>query len=218
MTLFGLIDSSTEELPYAHTLIKIKDKKKKPDSKATKRKKTVEKSKHLGKKKKTTNDIEDENNGENNDEEEEEDDDNNEDDEDVLISEDDGEQATNVDVDLTKFSVYFRDFDLAIINFVNLELDFKDEGSSTAAQGSFVDIRNTKCKLRPQLLYTILTDFNQKASVIFKISSGKSFGGGSNSAPQSASVKTTKSQIFLQLNSVDANELAKHLVDNCFDR
>jgi hypothetical protein len=223
MSVFGLIDSSTDELPYAHTLIKIKESKKKPPDTKAKRRKSTKGTKQPKSKKKKSNDE----TVQNDDDEpasEKEDQEVEEEDEEVKMEsseEESNKENSNMiaDVDLNKFSIYFREFDLSIINFVNLELDLAatDEMPSSASFSS-IDITTTKCKLKPHLLNAILMDFNQKASQVFKLASGKSFGGGpagASAGPQAS--KVTKSQLFAQLNAVDAKALARHLVDNCLD-
>jgi hypothetical protein len=227
MSVFGLIDSSTDELPYAHSLIKRKEAKKKPaDTKEKRKKSLATKSKQTNSRKKKKNNDEtvaneDESKIEDEDELEEEDEV-----EKLESSEEDNDKensSTTAEVDLTKFSIYFRDFDLSIINFVNLELDLAaTDDIPSSASFSSIDMTKTKCKLKPHLLNAILLDFNQKISQVFKLASGKSFGGMPTSGSgglqaSSSSSKVTKSQLFAQLNAVDAKALARHLVDNCLD-
>jgi hypothetical protein len=223
MAIFGLIDSSIDELPYVHTLIKVKEaKKKQPAKRKSKPKKAVAKK---GKKKRTDGDESELINEEDEAEEEQEELNQSENDEEDKENNDKNGGDIVAEVDLQKLAPYFRDFDLKIINFVNLELDLSDPYDGTASSDendsiqslSNIDILNTRPKIKPHLLNYALTDFNRKLTSIFKISSA-SVSPLSASLQSASNNKTTKAQLFMQLNTVDAQHLAHHLIEqNCLD-
>ena len=158
MAVFGLVDSSADEMPYVHSLIKVKEVGKK---KATKRQLTTNKKKTAtdSKRSKKNNDGDEEELEELAEEKEDEEA------EKTLIEDDEDNKEnspTTVSVDLNKFSVYFREFDLIAINFVNLELDLSEETSENESMTH--EMANTRPKIKPHLLHFILGDFNRKVN------------------------------------------------------
>lgn len=183
MVVFGLIDSSVDELPYIHQFIKEN----KP--KAVK-KKGVKNSKKITKKPKNDNLFEE------SDFEEEK----------SILNDSDDDQDLTSEFNLDKISIYFREFDLHFINFVNFNLNLNPNIIPDTSENESV-ISN----LKPEHLLYVLNDFNCKLSLMLKSNSAKA-------NPLGIVSKPTKLQLFLESNPVNVNFLINKLIDKniCF--
>lgn len=166
LAAFGLVDSSVDELPYVHTLIKVKEVKSGATGGGKRRKSMASKKK--GKTAKKSKKNTDEDGGEEINELEEDenqiDDEEKENIDETMAVETTVTTTTTAEVDLNKLNIYFREFDLTVISLVNLELDLtesKDEISSSFDSIS-INSTNNKSKIKPSLLDMILSDFNKK--------------------------------------------------------
>lgn len=100
-----------------------------------------------------------------------------------------------------KLSIHFREFDLSVANFVNLELELVECVPDTAEFASPPTI-----KIKPYLFHYVIADFNQKLAVILKSSGGSKIAGFGVQ-----STKPSKMQLFLAQNAIEPRDLAKHL-------
>jgi hypothetical protein len=227
MAIFGLVDMSVEELPYVHSLIKLKDntkstKKPKMGGKRKKQDKKVTKKSKKPKKKNDDENMDEDENKENEIEDEYLDEKElvSDSDDDTTVVESD-ESNFSSQIDLSKISIYFREFDLCVINFLNFKLDLN--GSKVipdSAKRNMSSINeDSNIQIAPHLLCFVLNDFNKKLPLVLKSDNIKVsvFGGGggvSSSIGQSA--KPSKMQTFLQLNTIDPKHLVKLIMNNCF--
>ncbi len=222
IAVFGLIDSSTEELPYVTSLVKSKDSKKKKPSKPAKRKKGKENKKPMKKKKKNADDEEDMD-ADVSMEKEEEMEENEELDEDMEEKElvEDTEEEESVldascvnklaEVDTSKMAFYFREFDLTILKFLKLKLEIVESIPDSSSRTHHSN-KNCILKLKPVLFDLILSDLNKKLPSILKSSTNTQ----TSLKPAFAQPKPTKMNLFLQLNMFDAEKVIKLLMNDCF--
>lgn len=175
MVVFGLIDSSIDELPFVQQFVK--------ENKAKQiRKKKVSKQGAKKEVKKSTDD----NLFEDSDLEGEK----------TILEDSEDDQQITSEFDLDKISIYFREFDISLINFVNFDLN--------------LDARPEKepilTNLKPEHLFFVITDFNLKLSIILKSNSTKM-------NPLGLNTKPTKLQLFLDSNPVNVAELIDKFID-----
>ncbi|CAF0743300.1 unnamed protein product [Brachionus calyciflorus] len=180
MVVFGLIDSSIDELPYVHQFVK------EPKSKSGKRKGIKEGKKAI--KKPKNEDI-----FENSDIEEEK----------TILDDSEDEQEISSEFDLNKISIYFREFDISLINFVNFDLNLNPNIIPDSSERGPVT-----CSLKPEHLIYILNDFNLKFSLILKSNTVKTSPLGIQSS------KPSKLQLFLEANPIEVSSVIEQLSQN----
>jgi len=229
IAVFGLIDSSTEELPYVTSVVKSKDSKKKKPSKQVKRKKGKENKKPMKKKKKNADEDEEDMDADGiMDKDEDEMEENEELDEDmeekelVEDTEDEEEDRSMFDsscvnklaeVDMNKLSFYFREFDLTILNFLKLRLEIVESIPDSSSSRTNQSNKNSSLKLKPALFDFVLSDLNKKLPLILKSSTSTQ----TSLKPAFAQPKPTKMNLFIQLNMFDSERVIKVLMNDCFD-
>ena len=120
------------------------------------------------------------------------------------------ETKSNVEVQesMNKISIYFREFDLSLIKFVELELNTNPSMVPDTSERS--DLNRSAAKLNPHLLLFILNDVNKKLAIVLKPKSTSKLLGFPS--------KPNKTQLFLQLNNVNSRETALFLLENCFEK
>ncbi|RMZ93218.1 Fanconi anemia group D2, partial [Brachionus plicatilis] len=178
MVVFGLIDSSVDELPFVQQFVKEN----KPKSG---KKKGFKETKKAVKKPKTENLFD------NSDLEEEK----------SIIDDSEDDQESTSEFDLNKISIYFREFDLSLINFVNFNLNL-----NANVIPDTIEKEPALPSLKPEHLLYVISDFNSKLSTILKSNSAKT-------NPLGLTAKPTKLQLFLQSNPVDVTGLINNLID-----
>jgi hypothetical protein len=219
MAIFGLVES-VDELPYVHTLIKKKEVKKNSTAKkgkATKRKategkeetkkkkKSIDKTKpsHLENEAENSCSLDGEHEGVYAEEKElvqnTDDDDDDKDDENNMENE----------VDLSKLSVYFREFDIELFGLINMPLELTPIIPDTADRESTSGNNNNSSKLEPASLLLIVGETNKKLTAILKSSSGSGAGTGFGFQQ----TKLTKLQLYTQMYPIEAVSLVAQLVD-----
>lgn len=219
LAVFGLIDSNVEEIAYASALIKVKE----PFGGLAKKKTSKRKSlpaANKNRKKRPKKEAEDEENDENSNivggSNDEEDNSlvNDEADEDVESDKENAIGATGVDsgVDMEKLSIHFREFDMTVIDFVNLEIELAEFVPDT---GSTPD---PNVKLKPHLFQMIISDFNQKLALVLKSSAIRASPTGFGPAALSAlsAAKPSKMNLFMSHNPTDPLDLVIFLLQNYF--
>lgn len=213
LAVFGLIDSSSDELPYIHTLIKVKEVKKK--AAPAKRKKPNTKKLNNSKKGKTTTNEDSNEEGDHDEDKEnkilvndtDEEENENESDESNL---EDKENQGFISIDAEKLSIHFREFDLSVINFVNLELELVEIIPDTAGLNNSQP-QPSKLTIKSHLLYFLLCDINKKLALLFKSTSSNS------PLAKISQTKMTKMQLFIQQINTSPREMAQNIVNNCLD-
>lgn len=174
MVVFGLIDSSVDELPYVQQFVKenkAKIRKKKDSKQAVKK---------VAKKPTSDNLFEDSDlEGEK-----------------TIFEDSEDDQQSNFEFDLDKISIYFREFDISLINFVNFDLNLDKN----------FEKESTLTSLKPEHLLYVITDFNSKLSIILKSNSTKI-------NPLGLNTKPTKLQLFLESNPVNVPDFIDKFID-----
>jgi hypothetical protein len=210
IVVFGLVDTSkSNENLYVHNLLKKKDAKKAQKRiVATKTKPSTSKVVKEKKKPKTTtnsdNELSDNDTASTSAVPELLD---SETDLDVTIS-DDFASSTSTSTefinnnDLDKISFFFREFDISILNLIHLPIEEALESDNNKSMPN----------IDPLLFIYFMNNTNKKLAFILKSSTGFkiNIGGGEES-------KLTKQQLFLQLNNINAEEIARNLVRNCLN-
>ena len=209
MAVFGLVDSSADEMPYIHTLFKVKEAKPKAAKSKGKRKDKKEtkksaKKQKVNKENEDSSTIMDESSRPEHDELED-----HYDEEKELIDDSDEEDLNSaearcftiseIEAYLSKITIYFREFDLSILNFIKLPLEIHPGNGN-----------NSIAKLKPAILNYVLNDVNKKLAIILKPPSNSKLAG-------MQSTKPTKMQLYLQQNEIDPKDTASFIIKDCMD-
>lgn len=126
-----------------------------------------------------------------------------------------GNNPATAAVDLERLSIHFREFDLSVIGFVNLDIEIAEIVPDTGSDGSDGAGITSSAKLKPHIFQMIISDFNQKLTLVLKSSSMRAApsapaGFGPPSALASSS-KPTKMSLFLSHNPINPLDLVNLL-------